>query len=477
MTSTRSRRSARSRISDRRSSTWVATGPDFDRGIEQPGRPHDLLHHLAGLGEFPLRGRRRDVDGLRLHALELVEPQRPVVERRRQAEAVLDQRLLARAVAAVHRLELRQGDVALVDHQQGIPRQVVEQAGRRLAGLAARQVARVVLDARAVAELRDHLEVEQRALLEALRLEQLVRGAKLGQARAKLHLDLVDGLQQPLARRHVVRGREHREARHLAQHLAGQRVEEGERLDLLVEELHAHRVAFRLRREDVHHVAAHAERALAQVQLVPRVLHVGEAPQQLALVHAVPAHEVQHHLEVGLGIAEAVDRRDGGDDDGIGPLEQGLGRRQPHLLDVLVDRGVLLDVGVRGRHVGFRLVVVVVRDEVLDGVAREVLLELAVELRRERLVVREHERRTLHGLDHVRDGVRLSGTGDAKQRLVREARLDAVDERGDGGRLVAGRRVLRLQLEWSRFAHASPELQRKMPSRTLAGFVANRYSP
>ncbi len=329
----------------------------------------------------------------------------------------------------------------------------------------------------AVAELRDHLEVEQRALLEALGLEQLVRGAEVSEARAQLHLDLVHGLQQALARRHVVRRRKHGQPRHLAQHLAGQRVEERERLDLLVEELHAHRIAFRLRREDVHDVAAHAERALAQVQFVARVLHVGEAPQQLALVHAVAAHEVQHHLEVGLGIAEAVDRGYRGDDDRVGPLEQGLGRRQAHLLDVLVDRGVLLDVGVRGRHVGFRLVVVVVRDEVLDGIAREVLLELAVELGRQRLVVREHERRALDGLDHVRDGKRLAGTGDAEQRLVREARLDAVDERGDRGRLVAGRRVVRLQLEWSRFAHACPELQRKKPSRNLAGFKANRYSP
>ena len=81
------------------------------------------------------------------------------------------------------------------------------------------------------------------------------------------------------------------------------------------------------------------------------------------------------------------------------PLEQRLGRRQAHLLDVLVDRGVLLDVGVGGRHVGFGLVVVVVRDEVLDRVVREELPELAVELRRQRLVVRQHERRALHAAE------------------------------------------------------------------------------
>ena len=83
-----------------------------------------------------------------------------------------------------------------------------------------------------------------------------------------------------------------------------------------------------------------------QVELVARVLHVGQAAQQLALVDALAAHQVQHHAEVRLGIAEAVDRRHRRDDDRVAALEQRLGRRQPHLLDVLVDRGVLLDVGV-----------------------------------------------------------------------------------------------------------------------------------
>ena len=99
--------------------------------------------------------------------------ERPVVERRRQAEAVVDQVLLARAVAAVHAAELRDGHVALVDDHQRVRRQIVDQRRRRLAGAAAGQVPRVVLDALAEAQLGQHLEVEARALLDALRLEQL----------------------------------------------------------------------------------------------------------------------------------------------------------------------------------------------------------------------------------------------------------------------------------------------------------------
>jgi hypothetical protein len=50
------------------------------------------------------------------------------------------------------------------------------------------------------------------------------------------------------------------------------------------------------------------------------------------------------------------------------------------LVDLLVDVGVLGDVGVGARDVGLRLIVVVVADEVLDGVLGEELAELAVEL-------------------------------------------------------------------------------------------------
>src|SRR6187551_690283 len=48
------------------------------------------------------------------------------------------------------------------------------------------------------------------------------------------------------------------------------------------------------------------------------------------------------------------------------PREHALGRRQAHLLDVLVDRGILLDEEISLRHIGLGLVVVVVADEVFD---------------------------------------------------------------------------------------------------------------
>ena len=61
----------------------------------------------------------------------------------------------------------------------------------------------------------------------------------------------------------------------------------------------------------------------------------------------------------------------------------------------VVDDRVLVDVRVARRDVGLGLVVVVVADEVLDGVLGEELPHLAVELRREGLVGREDQRRAV----------------------------------------------------------------------------------
>jgi hypothetical protein len=85
-----------------------------------------------------------------------------------------------------------------------------------------------------------------------------------------------------------VRRWEYGEARHLALDLARERIEQHERIDFVVEQLDAQRRA-RFGREDIDHVAANPVSTLREVELVALVLHVSEAPQQLALIHPIAA--------------------------------------------------------------------------------------------------------------------------------------------------------------------------------------------
>ena len=112
-------------------------------------------------------------------------------------------------------------------------------------------------------------------------------------------------------------------------------------------------------------------------------------------------------------------------------------RRQPEPRDVVVPRRVLLDVEVGLRDVRLGLEVVVVRDEVLDRVVREELAELVAELRRERLVVRDDERRALELLDRPGHRRRLARAGRAEDRLEAVAGGDRRGDLADRARLVA----------------------------------------
>ena len=107
-------------------------------------------------------------------------------------------------------------------------------------------------------------------------------------------------------------------------------------------------------------------------------------------------------------------------------------------LDLIVDGGVLLDIGVGVGDVGLGLVVVVVGDEILHGVFREELLELAAKLRGEGLVVRQHERRAVEARDDVCHREGLAGAGHAQEHLLLQAVFDAAHEGVDRLGLVPG---------------------------------------
>ena len=107
-------------------------------------------------------------------------------------------------------------------------------------------------------------------------------------------------------------------------------------------------------------------------------------------------------------------------------------------VDAIVDGGVLLNEGVAARNVGLGLVVVVVADEVLDRVVGEELPELAIELRRQDLVVSEDQGGPLQLLDHTGHGEGLARAGGSEQDDVGVPGLEALGDRLDGGGLITG---------------------------------------
>ena len=133
-------------------------------------------------------------------------------------------------------------------------------------------------------------------------------------------------------------------------------------------------------------------------RVVALVLHLHQLAQHLVAVDHLTDLEQLHFFVVDLGRADPVDAGDRGDDDHVAAGEERRGGGVAETVDLVVDRGVLLDVEVLRGDVGLGLVVVVIGDEVLDRVIGEELAELVAELGRERLVVGDHQRRSLHRL-------------------------------------------------------------------------------
>ena len=129
--------------------------------------------------------------------------------------------------------------MGLVDEEDVVAGEVVEQGGRRLAGQAAGEVARVVLDAVAVAHGLDHFEVEAGALVDALGLDHAAFGFEPRDPLGELVDDGLDGLRLALGLDDVMGLGVDGQAGVLLLDGAEERIDLGERLDFVAEELDA----------------------------------------------------------------------------------------------------------------------------------------------------------------------------------------------------------------------------------------------
>ena len=163
---------------------------------------------------------------------------------------------------------------------------------------------------------------------------------ELVEARLQLLLDRLDRLQQRRARRHIMRIGVDLDEFEVLRLLAGQRIEFGDRLDLVAEEADAPGAVLVMGGKDVDRVAAHAEDAAREIAERALVLQRDEVGDELALVDLLAELQREGHRRIGLDRADAVDAGDRGDDDDVVALEQRARRRMAHAVDLLVDRRI-----------------------------------------------------------------------------------------------------------------------------------------
>ena len=89
------------------------------------------------------------------------------------------------------------------------------------------------------------------------------------------------------------------------------------------------------------------------------------------------------------------------------------------------------------RHVGLRLVIIIIRYKIFHCIFRKKAPELVGELGRQRFIVGDDQRRLLDSFDHLGHGIGFTRTGDAQQGLKFQPFINAVGQFPDGLFLVA----------------------------------------
>ena len=256
----------------------------------------------------------------------------------------------------------------------------------------------IILDAVAVADGAHHLDVEHGALHDPLRFHIFSLLLQLFLPPAQLFLNADDGAIALVLGHHIVRLGIDGHARQIflaGPDFSGEWIDLADRVDLIAPHLEPVALIF-VGGIDLDDISAHAKRAAAQI-FAALVLNIDEAAEQRFARSLLPLFDHHQHSVIRFRRADAVNAGNRGDNDNVATFEERARRAHPQFIELVIDGRFFVDVQIGGRHIRFRLVKIVVADEIFDGVVREKAFELVVELRGKRFIVGQHERRAICG--------------------------------------------------------------------------------
>ncbi len=163
-----------------------------------------------------------------------------------------------------------------------------------------------------------------------------------------------------------------------------------------------------------------------KVNVITLVLDISQLTDELILLAAFTGLERDCHRRVIIGRANTINTADTGDDNRIPSSQQCRRGGVAQAVNLIINLTILFDIGVAAGHVGFRLVIVKVADEIVDFAVWKKGFELAIKLCRQRLIVCHDERRDLTILDNVGHRKRLTTPGHSQQSLFADTAMKAL---------------------------------------------------
>ncbi|OAV74381.1 hypothetical protein Barb7_02134 [Bacteroidales bacterium Barb7] len=253
--------------------------------------------------------------------------------------------------------------MAFVYHQQEVFREVVQQAVGAFAGSTSVEIAGIVFYTGAVPQFAYHFKVEDDTLVQSFRLKGFIRLPQSFHPCAQIHIYQAEGGIEPVLGSHEEVGGIDIQFVLFVNLLPCLRTERGDALYLIPPELNAvrHPVEGFNGGEYIHRIPVSPKASAVEIYLVIGVERVHETTEQLVPLHRHPLLNMYHPFGKGGRVCHTVEAGHGGDNNHIPPPRQERGSgAKAELVYLFIDSRVLFYIGVGGRQVGFRLVVVVV---------------------------------------------------------------------------------------------------------------------
>ena len=225
--------------------------------------------------------------------------------------------------------------------------------------------------------------------------------------------------------------------------LAGQRVNLHYAVNLVPEKLHPVGHTVRIGRKDLQDISPHPEGTAVKVHVIAGILNIDQLVNHLIPVFLHARTKRNDHLLIVDRRAQTINAGNRSHYDHILPLGKSCRSGVAKLINLVINGGIFLNIGVRGGHIGLRLVIIIIADKIFYGIFRKKFLHLPIKLCRQRFVVGNDQSRLVQCLNDIGHGKGLTGTGNSKQRLKLIALPEALHKFGNGLGLVTGWGVFR----------------------------------
>ena len=116
-------------------------------------------------------------------------------------------------------------------------------------------------------------------------------------------------------------------------------------------------------RENFDHIPTDTKRTSFKIQIIAVILHFHQSAQDFIPVLLHAGAQGKHHAVVFLRVTQAINTRNAGNNNNILSLHQRRRGGMAQLINFIIDRGILFDIGIRTWYIRLGLIIIIIADE------------------------------------------------------------------------------------------------------------------